>query len=123
MVNDSLSDFLNRLVNGAQAKHLEVKSQYSRLLEQFASSLKSAGFLKDVSHNQREIVAKLNTDSPISGFFRYSSPSLRRYVKSAAIPAPKSGFGVVFLTTPKGILTGFQARKQKVGGELICEIW
>ena len=123
MYNDILSDFLNRVSNAAKVEKESVSLPTSRAIKQVADSLKSLNYLKSVKVEEGQLVVELNPEMPVSHIKRLSRPSLRRYVKSTEIPRPKSGYGVVIVSTPKGILTSWQARKQKVGGELICEIW
>lgn len=123
MLNDLLSDFLNQLVNAAKVGKPSVTVRNTSAIKQVAEVLKSAGYLKKITLDGLSLQADLNPDLPVSHIKRLSKPSLRHYVKSALIPQPRHGIGMIIMSTPKGMLSGFQARKQKVGGELICEVW
>ncbi|HSX41903.1 MAG TPA: 30S ribosomal protein S8 [Candidatus Saccharimonadales bacterium] len=123
MYNDTVSDFLTRLRNASMADKKTVTARSNKLVEEMAAVLKSEGFIASIDKNGTQLDIVLNTDMPFNHIKRLSKPGIRRYVKYQAIPRPKTGFGMVILTTPKGVLTGNQARKQKVGGELLCEVW
>ncbi len=123
MYNDTVSDFLTRLRNASMADKKTVTARANKLVEEVANVLKSEGYILSIDKSETNLDIVLNTEMPFNHIKRLSKPGIRRYVKSSAIPRPKTGFGFVILTTPKGVLTGNQARKQKVGGELICEIW
>ena len=123
MYNDTVSDFLTRVRNAFMADKEVISVKHSKMVEAIASILKKEGFIKTYEVDGYEAKVTLNAETPINHVKRLSKPSIRRYVKSTEIPKPKSGFGMVILSTPKGVLTGHQARKQKVGGELICEVW
>jgi len=123
MYNDTISDFLTRIRNAFMVNRSDTRVKYSRVIEAVLNVLKKEGYILSFEKDGYYINVKLNTEMPISHIKRISKPGFRRYVKSGEIPHPKSGFGFVVISTPKGVLTGNQARKQKVGGELICEVW
>lgn len=105
------------------AEKKTVSARFSKLVEQVAELLKKEGFILSIDRDGLNLDIVLNSDLPFNHIKRLSKPGIRRYVNYLAIPRPKTGYGMVILTTPKGVLTGSQARKQKVGGELICEVW
>jgi small subunit ribosomal protein S8 len=123
MYNDTISDFLTRLRNAFMAGRQDTRVKHSKIVEAIAEILKKEGFIVSFEKDGYYLNVVLNQDMPIGHIKRLSKPGIRRYVKTGQIPHPKSGFGFVILSTPKGVLTGNQARKQKVGGELICEVW
>ncbi len=123
MYNDTVSDFLTRLRNAFMAEKKIARVRYSKMVEAIAEILKREGFIVSIAKDGHYLDLVLNMDTPISHIRRLSKPGIRRYTGSNRIPRPKSGFGMVILSTPKGLLTGAQATKQKVGGELICEVW
>jgi small subunit ribosomal protein S8 len=123
MYNDTVSDFLTRIRNASLAKKQEVLVRYSKIVENLASILKKQGYLISIEKLDHELKIYINLEMPLSRIKRLSKPGIRRYVSYKDIPRPHSGFGLVILSTPKGVMVGPQAHKQKVGGELICEIW
>lgn len=123
MYNDTVSDFLTRLRNAAMASKEVAVVRHNNTVQAIAESLKSEGFIISLERDGVHLNVTLNAEMPLVHVKRLSRPSIRRYVGYNKIPRPRSGFGTIILSTPKGILTGNQARKQKVGGELICEVW
>lgn len=123
MYNDTVSDFLTRLRNAFMAEKKTTRVRYSKMVESIAEILKKEGFIVSITKDGYHLDLALNTEMPISHIRRLSKPGIRRYIGATSIPRPKSGFGMVIVSTPKGLLTGQQATKQKVGGELICEVW
>ena len=123
MYNDTISDFLTRLRNASMAGKLEVPVRSSKAIVDIAGILKTEGFIASVSNEDNQLTIILDKDWPITHIKRLSKPGVRLYVKTDKIPRPRGGTGIVILSTPKGHLTGSQARKQKVGGELVCEVW
>lgn len=105
----------------ASRSTVEVRSSNFALA--ILATLKSEGFVSSFVKDGYMITVELNPDLPVTHVKRLSRPSIRRFVGYHEIPKPKSGLGTIVVSTPKGVLTGNQARKQKVGGELICEIW
>ncbi len=130
-VNDPVGDMVTRLRNATLAKHDKLTMPSSKLKVEIAKVLKSEGFIADVvehakkPQNELTLVLKYgpNRESVISGIKRESKPGLRRYVNVREIPRVKGGMGVCILSTSKGIMVDHEARKQKVGGELICTLY
>lgn len=123
MYNDTVSDFLTRIRNAFMVQKKEIVVRRNSMVEAIAGILKKEGFIISFTKDGYYAKVVLNEKMPLNHIKRLSKPGIRKYVKSSKIPKPKSGFGMVIISTPKGVLTGHQARKQKVGGELICEIW
>ena len=130
MVTDSISDFIVRLKNGSDVKKASVTVPYSRLIENIAHALKKAGYVGEIEKkgkifsHELEITLVYFEDEPrIHGLERISRPSRRIYLKSADIRTYRSGFGNSFLSTPKGIMKDEDAKKNKVGGEVLFRIW
>jgi small subunit ribosomal protein S8 len=129
-MNDPIADMLTRLRNAAAAGQSSLTLPYSKLKSDIAQILKKEGYIKetelvtDNGHQAIKIQTKfVNKTSAISGLKRVSRPGLRRYVGSGEIPRVLGGMGIAVLSTSRGILTGHEARKQKVGGELLAYIW
>lgn len=124
-----ISDFLTRLRNAGLAQHAEVVMPHSKMKESIAHLLKQEGYISSVTVEGAKLKQlKLGLKyqgrrNVIVGLKQVSTPGLRRYVSSADIPRVLGGMGVAILSTPKGLLTGSQARKQNVGGELVCYVW
>ncbi|MEK7171098.1 MAG: 30S ribosomal protein S8 [Patescibacteria group bacterium] len=123
MYNDTIADFLTRLRNATMAGKTEVPVRTSKSIVDIAGILKSEGFIAAINTVDDQLTVSLDANWPITHIKRLSKPGVRLYVKADRIPSPRGGTGIVILSTPKGHLTGSQARKQKVGGELVCEIW
>jgi small subunit ribosomal protein S8 len=123
MYNDTVSDFVTRLRNAAMADKKIVRARYSKMVEEIAKLLKSEGIIASIERDGYFLDVTLSETTPLAHIKRLSRPSLRRYVGYNEIPRPRSGYSTIIISTPKGILTGSQARKQKVGGELVCEVW
>jgi len=122
MYNDTTSDFITRIRNAVMADKKELLVRSNKLVHQVASILQKEGLIEKIEPQERMLQITLSDDG-VHHIRRLSKPSLRSYVGYKEIPRPKSGLGLVIISTPKGVLTGHQARKQKVGGELICEVW
>lgn len=129
-MNDPISDMLTRLRNAASAGQTSLTLPYSKLKSDIAQILKKEGYIKESElvteggHQAIKIQTKfVNKTSAISGLKRVSRPGLRRYVGAGEIPRVLGGMGIAVLSTSRGILTGHEARKQKVGGELLAYIW
>ena len=131
MMTDPISDMLSRIRNGALARHDRVEMPHSFLKKNLADVLKSEGFLDDVRESDGEGKKTLTLvlrygrgkDSAIDGVRRISAPGRRVYVRFDRIPRVRSGMGISILSTSRGVMTDRQAREQKVGGELLCEVW
>jgi small subunit ribosomal protein S8 len=128
-MTDPISDLLTRLRNAGQAFLPEIQLPHSKLKEGIAKLLKQEGYVSEVVVEGKpikklKIKLKYSGRKPVlEGSRRVSSPGLRRYVGSAAVPRVRGGMGTSILSTPEGIMTGTQARKKNVGGELLCEVW
>jgi small subunit ribosomal protein S8 len=128
---DPIGDMLTRIRNASAARHEKVVIPASRLKLRIAEVLKEEGFIKDyVRHEEGPqgaitVLLKYTADrSPaITDIKRVSKPGLRRYVPTDSIPRVLNGMGIAILSTSKGVLVDREARKQKVGGELICTVW
>ncbi|MBX7158072.1 MAG: 30S ribosomal protein S8 [Verrucomicrobiae bacterium] len=129
MVTDPVADFLTQLRNAARANKSEVIAPYSNLKNDIAKIFKQEGYLQEVEvlkkGNKADLKITLKTSSrrgPITQIIRISKPGRRRYVGSQEIPKVLGGLGVAVVSTSRGIMSGHEARKQKVGGELLCYI-
>ena len=130
-MTDPISDMLTRVRNACQAGHRKVDIPSSNIKREIARVLKERGFIHNfafVEDNRQgylRLYLKYSVDeeSVIQGLKRESRPGLRRYVGKAKIPRVLNGLGVAVLSTSKGILTGQEARKEGVGGEVVCSVW
>lgn len=129
-VTDPIADFLTRMRNGARAQKIDVLVPYSKLKAEIARILKEEGYIADyevdtkAAHPRIKITNKLvDRTCAITGLRRVSKPGLRRYVGAEEIPRVLGGMGTAILSTPRGVLSGRQAKKQKVGGELLAFVW
>jgi small subunit ribosomal protein S8 len=129
-VTDPIADFLARIRNGARAQNPEILVPYSRIKAEIARILKDEGYITDYTidtsgaHPRIKVTNKLvNRSSAITGLRRVSRPGLRRYVGADEIPKVLGGMGLAILSTSRGILSGRDARKQKLGGELLAYVW
>ena len=128
-MNDPISDMLTRIRNANQALLPNVELPHSRIKESIAGILKREGYIADFAVEgklPKTIKLKLKYQgkkSIIEGLRRVSTPGLRRYVGATDIPRVRGGLGVAVLSTSEGLLTDVQARKRKLGGELICYVW
>jgi small subunit ribosomal protein S8 len=130
-MTDPIADMLTRLRNAARARKPEFTLPYSKLISEIARILEKegyiAGFELETSGKSRpnlKIKNKfVNKTCAIAGLKRVSRPGLRRYVGAGDIPRVLGGMGIAVLSTSRGVLTGHEARKQNVGGELLAYIW
>ncbi len=129
-VTDPISDFLTRIRNASKAKKIRVDIPASSLKRSLAEILKQQKFIADyavVEDNKQNILRlqlKYKDGAPaINGLKRISTPGLRVYKSSDELPRVLNGLGVAVISTPKGLLTDKEARKQAVGGEVVCYIW
>jgi small subunit ribosomal protein S8 len=131
MMTDPIADMLTRIRNAALARHERAEMPHSNLKEHLAGVLKGEGFIDDVRVSEGEgpktlvLVLRYGRDrqSAIDGVRRVSTPGRRVYVRHDRIPRVRSGMGVSILSTSRGVMTDKEARRQRVGGELLCEIW
>lgn len=128
-MNDPISDMLTRIRNANTALLPLVNVPHSKLKESIAGILKREGYIQDFAVEgqlPKNLKLKLKYQgkkSVIEGLRRVSTPGLRRYVGSTDIPRVRGGLGVAVLSTSEGLMTGNQARKKNLGGELLCYVW
>lgn len=129
MITDPISDLIIRLKNGTAAGKAKVSVRHSKLAENIAHALKKAGYISGVGKNKQSPyemdidLLYFDTGPRIHGVERVSKPSRRIYQKCGDIRTVKSGYGNAFLSTPKGILIDSEAKRSKVGGEVLFKIW
>jgi small subunit ribosomal protein S8 len=136
MITDPIADFITRINNASKAKKLSVSMPYSAFKESVAHALSKAGYVKTVEKKGKGVVKTLEIElayvnasnnnigqAVVQGVDRVSKPSRRIYQKSKDIRPFKNGFGNIVLSTPKGILLDVEAKKLKVGGEVMFKIW
>jgi len=128
-MTDPISDMLTRIRNASLALVPEVQVSHSKMKESIAGILKKEGYIADChveGKTAKTIKLKLKFQGRkgiIAGLKRVSRPGLRRYVGATEIPRVLGGMGTAIVSTSRGVMTGVQARKQSLGGELICYIW
>ncbi len=131
-LTDSIGDMLTRIRNAAAAEQEQVVVPHSKLKSEVARILKQEGYVRDFAvekekdspHRQIRITLKYSAKGPvIVGLKRVSRPGLRVYVGSDDIPRVLGGMGVSVLSTSRGLMTGREAKKLEVGGELLCTVW
>lgn len=128
MFNDSISDLLTRIRNANTARKRLVVMPYSKMKQQVADILKDNHFLEDVKVATDGGFKSLELTLPedpetITSLIRVSKPGRRVYTSAQDIPLVLGGRGIVIVSTSSGVMTGRQARKQNLGGELICKVW
>lgn len=129
--SDPIADMLTRIRNGLKARFPKVDVPASRLKTEIARILKDEGYIVNYKivdegrHKAIRVYLKYNTANlpVVSKIERVSRPGCRVYVGKDDIPKVLGGMGINILTTPKGVMTGRNARKEGVGGELLCQIW
>ncbi len=132
--SDPIADMLTRIRNALSVGHPGVRLPSSKIKVAIAGILKNEGFIEDFrvtsEHPQPQLAIKLKyvgerreRHSVITGLKRVSTPGRRIYTRVPEIPWVKSGMGIAILSTPKGVLTGQQARRLGVGGEVLCYVW
>jgi len=130
-LTDPVADMLTRIRNALRARHQKVDVPASKLKLEIARILKEEGYVSNFKATEEEghkvvrIYLKYdnNNEAVISNVARVSRPGCRVYVRRTEIPRVLGGMGINILTTPRGVMTGRQARKQGLGGELLCEVW
>jgi len=128
-MTDTISDMLTRIRNATRALLPAVEVPHSKLKENIAHILKTEGYVAEVAVEgklPKKITLQLKYQgrkSVIEGLRRVSRPGLRNYVGSTEIPRVRGGLGTAILSTSEGVLTGNQARKKNLGGEVLCYIW
>ena len=130
-MTDPISDFLTRLRNASKAGLAECVTPHSNLRESLAGILKAEGFVREVSsgvdergHKTLVVAMKYVDGTPvITGLKRASTPGRRLYFGYSDLPRVLNGLGISILSTSKGLLKDQDCRRQKLGGELICNVW
>ena len=130
MTNDPIADMLARIRNAILARHPRADMPLSKMKVRIAQILKDEGYIEDFSTQPQapatlSVVLKYGRDrsSAIVGMRRTSRPGRRVYVRHDDLPKVMSGMGISIVSTSRGVLTGSQAENQRVGGELLCEVW
>jgi small subunit ribosomal protein S8 len=131
MNTDPIADYLTRIRNGIMAGHDAVVVPSSKIKAGLCGILKQEGYIhsfKQVEHEGREyLILNLkyvkDKENVIHGLRRVSRPGLRIYSGAQEIPDVHGGLGIAILSTPKGLLTGKDAKKQNVGGEILAHVW
>ena len=129
-LTDPIADFLTRLRNAGTASKAEVIAPYSKIKAEIARILKQEGYIANYEVDttgkfpQIKVATKNhNRQSAITGLKRVSKPGLRKYVGATEIPRVLGGMGISILSTPQGIVSGREAKKQNIGGELLAIFW
>jgi len=129
-LTDPIADFLTRLRNAKSGHKTEVLAPYSKIKADIARILKQEGYITNYEVDttgkfpQIKVAMKLvNRVSAITGLKRVSKPGLRRYVGAQEVPRVLGGMGIAILSTPRGLVTGNEAKKQNIGGELLAYVW
>ena len=130
MLIDPISDMLVSIRNRLKARLVPVAVPASTLKAEIAKVMKAAGYIQDAyvtSEFPKKLVLTLKysdkAEPAIRGLQRQSKPGLRKFVSCAEIPAVLDGMGLAVLSTSKGVMSGVDAKKQRLGGELICTVW
>ena len=131
MMTDPVADMLTRIRNGLQSRHAAVEMPASKLKSAIAEVLKDEGYIKGFATTGEGATKTLKVElryvgknEPVlSGLKRISKPGLRVYSAATDIPRVFGGLGVAIISTSRGVMSGAQARKMRVGGEIICHVW
>ncbi len=130
-LTDPVADFLARIRNAIRARHQKVDMPASKLKLEIARILKEEGYIanykavEEEEHKVLRVYLKYSNsdEAAISNLERVSKPGCRVYVRRDEIPRVLGGMGINILTTPRGVMTGRQARREGVGGEVLCQVW
>jgi len=130
-MSDPIADMLTRIRNAGKVQHPSVVMPASKMKTAVAGVLKDEGYILDYSvndqkNNKKELKIDLkykNKVHVIEGIERVSRSSLRKYVNAKEIPRVLGGLGIVIMTTPNGVISGKQAKKNNTGGEVLCYVW
>lgn len=131
MMTDPIADMLTRVRNGNNARHSSVDIPASNIKKELAKIMLDEGYIKgfDIIEDAKQGIIRIelkygaNNEKVISGIKRISKPGLKVYVKQDQIPKVLGGLGIAVISSSKGIITDKTARKEHVGGEVICYIW
>ena len=130
-LTDPVADMLARIRNAIRARHQKVDIPASKLKTEIARILKEEGFIanfkptEEEGHKVLRVYLKYgnNNEAVISNLARVSRPGCRVYVRRTEIPRVLGGLGINILTTPRGVMTGRDAHKEHIGGEILCRVW
>ena len=130
-MTDPVADLLTRVRNAAKEKHEKLEVPASRLKANIVRVLKEEGYIKNFRLQREEGRQTIKVylkytgtgSSVIQGIKRISRPGLRKYTGYETMPRPLSGAGIAIVSTSKGVMTGARARNEKIGGEILCEVW
>ena len=129
-LSDPIGDMIARIKNAQSRSHKKVKLPYSNFKIKIAEILKNQGFVKDFkinSENNKNLLLlelKYHSGNPvINTFERVSKPGRRIFSSADGLPKINNGLGIAIVSTPKGVMTDLDARKQRVGGEIICKVF
>ena len=129
-LSDPIGDMISRLKNSQMRSHKKIELPSSKFKAKIAEILKSEGYIIDYEVKSSEnksnllISLKYNSGSPvISSIERVSKPGRRIFSSAESLPKVNNGLGIAIVSTPKGVMTDIDARKQKVGGEIICKVF
>ena len=129
-LSDPIGDMIARVKNAQARKHKKVELPSSKFKSKIADILKNEGFIKDFkvnTENNKSLLSlelKYHSGNPvISTFERVSKPGRRIFSSADALPKINNGLGIAIVSTPKGVMTDIEARKQKIGGEVICKVF
>lgn len=130
-VNDPISDMLTRIRNAGMARQTETTMPSTKILVAIAKILKEEGYISDFRVNERRpqdqlvVVLRYGADKKhaIREIKRISKPGLRVYAGKDEIPRVQSGLGIAIVSTPQGVLSGFEARRRGIGGEVLCTVF
>lgn len=130
-VNDPISDMLTRIRNAGMARNTETTMPATKVLVAIAGILEQEGYIDGYQvvekRPQDQLVIRLSYDADrrhaIREIKRVSKPGLRIYAGKDKLPRVKSGLGIAIVSTPEGVLTGYEARRRGIGGEVLCTVW
>jgi len=131
MMTDPIADMLTRIRNGQRARHSEARLPASKLKLAVARVLEASGYVEGVELSEEDGKPTLRVGlryrddgrEMIDGLKRVSRPSRRVYVGAQDVPKVRNGIGIAVLSTSRGVMTDHDARAQKLGGEVLCEVW
>ena len=129
-LSDPVADFLARIRNAIRARHQKLDVPASKLKAEIARILKEEGYISNYKTQEedgkqvlRVYLKYVGNEAAIRDLARVSRPGCRVYIGRDEIKRVQGGMGISIMTTPKGVMTGRQARREGVGGELLCEVW
>jgi small subunit ribosomal protein S8 len=130
-VNDPISDMLTRIRNAGMARNNETTMPATKVLVAIARILREEGYIADFEviekrpQNQLKVTLRYGSDKQhsIRELKRVSKPGLRVYAGKDRIPRVRSGLGIAVVSTPEGVMTGYEARRRGIGGEVLCTVW